>query len=296
MAIQLIINKEWGLATNENPNQGSFIIEELTDLVEEAVLKEFEAISSRGGVLGAMETGYQRGKIQEESMLYEHRKHDGSYPIIGVNTFRSPAAGEAPPKLELIRSSEAEKQSQLKRLRAFQEKNSSLAKAMLERLRQAVINDENVFDVLMDAVRDLPGTVLLLVGDGSARAALELHARDAGVADRVVFAGAEPHAREALCAMDILASPSEQETFGLAILEGLAAGLPVLYTTCPPMENVEVVNAHRVPADAAHFREAIARELSTLDRYPVPNVVTTHDIKRSAETISELYAATGEGR
>jgi len=152
------------------------------------------------------------------------------------------------------------------------------------------------FDVLIDAVRDLPGTVLLLVGDGSARAALELHARDAGVADRVVFAGAEPHAREALCAMDILASPSEQETFGLAILEGLAAGLPVLYTTCPPMENVEVVNAHRVPADAAHFREAIARELSTLDRYPVPNVVTTHDIKRSAETISELYAATGEGR
>jgi len=153
MAIQLIINKEWGLATNENPNQGSFIIEELTDLVEEAVLKEFEAISSRGGVLGAMETGYQRGKIQEESMLYEHRKHDGSYPIIGVNTFRSPAAGEAPPKLELIRSSEAEKQSQLKRLRAFQEKNSPLSKAMLERLRQAVINDQNVFEVLMDAVR-----------------------------------------------------------------------------------------------------------------------------------------------
>ncbi len=153
MAIQLIINKEWGLATNENPNQGSFIIEELTDLVEEAVLKEFEAISSRGGVLGAMETGYQRGKIQEESMLYEHRKHDGSYPIIGVNTFRSPGAGQAPPKIELIRSSEAEKQSQLKRLRAFQGENSSLSKAMLERLRQAVINNENVFAVLMDAVR-----------------------------------------------------------------------------------------------------------------------------------------------
>ena len=92
MAIQLIINREWGLAKNENPNQGSFIIEELTDLVEEAVLKEFEAISERGGVLGAMETGYQRGKIQEESLYYEHQKHDGSYPIIGVNTFRNPHA------------------------------------------------------------------------------------------------------------------------------------------------------------------------------------------------------------
>ena len=153
MAIQLIINKEWGLAKNENPNQGSFIIEELTDLVEEAVLKEFEAISSRGGVLGAMETGYQRGKIQEESMYYEHMKHDGSYPIIGVNTFRNAQADSAPQKVELIRSSEDEKQSQLKRLRAFHEKNSSHSKAMLERLRQAVIANENVFAVLMDAVR-----------------------------------------------------------------------------------------------------------------------------------------------
>ena len=96
MAIQLIINREWGLAKNENPNQGAFIIDELTDLVEEAVLKEFEAISERGGVLGAMETGYQRGKIQEESMLYEHRKHDGSYPIVGVNTFRNPHGDPVP--------------------------------------------------------------------------------------------------------------------------------------------------------------------------------------------------------
>jgi methylmalonyl-CoA mutase len=153
MAIQLIINKEWGLAKNENPNQGSFIIEALTDLVEEAVLKEFEAISARGGVLGAMETGYQRGKIQEESMVYEHRKHDGSYPIIGVNTFRNPHADPVAQKIELIRSSDEEKQSQLKRLRAFQEKNSSLSRAMLERLRQAVIRDQNVFEELMDAVR-----------------------------------------------------------------------------------------------------------------------------------------------
>jgi isobutyryl-CoA mutase len=153
MAIQLIINKEWGLAKNENANQGAFILDELTDLVEEAVLKEFEAISSRGGVLGAMETGYQRGKIQEESLYYEHKKHDGSYPIIGVNTFRNPHGDPVPQKLELIRSTEEEKQSQLKRLREFQKKHANEAPAMLERLRQAVIRDENVFAVLMDAVR-----------------------------------------------------------------------------------------------------------------------------------------------
>src|SRR3989475_12878326 len=105
MAIQLVINKEWGLRKDENRNQGSFIVEELNDLAEEAVLKEFEAIAERGGVLGAMETGYQRGKIQEESMVYEHRKHDGSYPIVGVNTFRNPRANPVPHRLELIRSS-----------------------------------------------------------------------------------------------------------------------------------------------------------------------------------------------
>ena len=153
MAIQMILNQEWGLAKNENPNQGSFIIEELTDLVEEAVLKEFEAISSRGGVLGAMETGYQRSKIQEESLYYEHKKHDGSYPIIGVNTFRNPRGDPVPQKLELIRSSEQEKQSQLKRLREFQQRNAQEAPAMLERLRFAVVRNENVFAVLMDAVR-----------------------------------------------------------------------------------------------------------------------------------------------
>ncbi|HZQ74309.1 MAG TPA: fused isobutyryl-CoA mutase/GTPase IcmF [Burkholderiales bacterium] len=153
MAIQLIINREWGVAKNENPNQGSFLMEALTDLVEEAVLKEFEALSSRGGVLGAMETGYQRSKIQEESLYYEHRKHDGSYPIIGVNTFRNPHGEPIPEKLELIRSTEQEKRSQLERLRAFQKTNEKQAPAMLERLRQAVIRDENVFEVLMDAVR-----------------------------------------------------------------------------------------------------------------------------------------------
>jgi methylmalonyl-CoA mutase len=157
MAIQLIINKEWGLAKNENPNQGSFVIDALTDLVEEAVLKEFEAISSRGGVLGAMETGYQRGKIQEESLTYEHKKHDGSYEIVGVNTFRNRAVDKAgdptPQKLELIRSTQEEKQSQLKRLREFQKRNSSKAPQLLQRLGEAVIKDENVFAVLMDAVR-----------------------------------------------------------------------------------------------------------------------------------------------
>jgi methylmalonyl-CoA mutase len=153
MAIQLIINREWGLAKNENPNQGAFIIDELTELLEEAVLLEFEKIADRGGVLGAMETGYQRSKIQEESMHYEMLKHTGEYPIIGVNTFRNPNADAAPDQIELARSTEDEKQSQLKRLQAFHATHAEQAPAMLERLRQAVIANHNVFEVLMDAVR-----------------------------------------------------------------------------------------------------------------------------------------------
>ncbi|MBZ0251107.1 MAG: cobalamin-dependent protein [Burkholderiales bacterium] len=153
MAIQLVINREWGLARNENPNQGSFIIEELTELVEEAVLKEFEAISERGGVLGAMELGYQRGKIQEESLHYEHQKHTGEYPIIGVNTFRNPHGDPTPQKLELARSTEEEKKSQLDRLHDFHRRHAKEAPAALARLKQAVIANENVFAVLMDAVR-----------------------------------------------------------------------------------------------------------------------------------------------
>ena len=153
IAIQLIINREWGLAKNENPNQGAFIIEELTDLVEEAVLKEFDAISSRGGVLGAMETGYQRSRIQEESLLYESRKHDGSYPIIGVNTFRNPKEDDISGIVELARSTEEEKQSQLKRLANFHGRHAEIAPQCLDRLRQAVIHNENTFAVLMDAVR-----------------------------------------------------------------------------------------------------------------------------------------------
>ncbi|MFM0217764.1 fused isobutyryl-CoA mutase/GTPase IcmF [Paraburkholderia caledonica] len=153
VAIQLIINREWGLAKNQNPNQGSFVIDELTDLVEEAVLAEFDRLTERGGVLGAMETGYQRGRIQDESMLYEHRKHDGSYPIVGVNTFVSAKPHEAPTPIALARSTEEEKQSQLKRLRDFRARHRDAAPAALERLQRAVIDDENVFAVLMDVVR-----------------------------------------------------------------------------------------------------------------------------------------------
>ncbi len=154
LAIQMIINKEWGLAMNENPTQGAFITDELTDLVEKAVLAEFDAINERGGVLGAMETGYQRGRIQDESMLYEHKKHDGSLPIIGVNTFRKPEVeGAEPPTVELARATEAEKESQLSRVRGFQAAHTTEAAEALERLRQAAINDDNVFAVLMDAAR-----------------------------------------------------------------------------------------------------------------------------------------------
>ncbi|MBP6775775.1 MAG: methylmalonyl-CoA mutase family protein [Piscinibacter sp.] len=153
MAIQMIINREWGLAKNENPNQGAFVIDELTELVEEAVLAEFEKISERGGVLGAMETGYQRGKIQEESMHYEMQKHTGEYPIVGVNTFRNPHGDPTPTTLELARSTEEEKQSQLARLADFQQRHAAESPAMLARLQQAVIANANVFAVLMDAVR-----------------------------------------------------------------------------------------------------------------------------------------------
>ncbi|MBB3291394.1 methylmalonyl-CoA mutase [Mitsuaria sp. BK045] len=153
MAIQLIINREWGLARNENPSQGAFIIDELTELVEEAVLTEFERIAERGGVLGAMETGYQRSKIQEESLHYEMLKHTGEYPIIGVNTFRNPHGDPVPEHIELARSTEDEKQSQLTRLGEFHARHAAESPAMLKRLQQAVIDNGNVFEVLMDAVR-----------------------------------------------------------------------------------------------------------------------------------------------
>ncbi len=154
LAIQMIIDKEWGLSDNENPLQGSFVIDELTDLVEEAVLAEFDRIADRGGVLGAMETGYQRGKIQDESMLYEHRKHDGSLPIVGVNTFLDPHRGEQPPSsIELARATDEEKESQLTRLHDFQQRHRNDAEAALAQLREAATTEGNVFAALMEAVK-----------------------------------------------------------------------------------------------------------------------------------------------
>jgi methylmalonyl-CoA mutase len=152
LAIQLVINREWGLAMNENPLQGSYAIDELTDLVEQAVLDELDRINERGGVLGAMETGYQRGRIQDESMLYEQRKHDGTLPIVGVNTFRNPAE-EAHHEVELARATESEKQSQLSRVREFRAAHASESEAALARLKQAAVAGDNVFAVLMDAAR-----------------------------------------------------------------------------------------------------------------------------------------------
>src|SRR5690606_6731764 len=153
MAIQMIINKEWGLSKNENPLQGSFIIDELTDLVEEAVLTEFERISERGGVLGAMETGYQRGRIQDESITYERLKHNGELPIVGVNTFRNPSGEAEQAEVELARATEEEKRSQLRRLEDFQSRHHAEAQVALKRLREAATRGENVFAVLMDAAR-----------------------------------------------------------------------------------------------------------------------------------------------
>jgi methylmalonyl-CoA mutase len=153
LAIQMVINHEWGLAYNENPNQGSFVIEELTELVEEAVLQEFERLAERGGVLGAMETGYQRAKIQDESLHYEHLKHDGSLPIVGVNTFLDETRAVDDSVIELSRAKEQEKSSQLSRLRSFHARHAADSPAMLERLKRAVIEGENVFAVLMEAVR-----------------------------------------------------------------------------------------------------------------------------------------------
>lgn len=156
MAIQLIINKEFGMAKNENPMQGSFFFEELTDLVEEAVLDEFMRLAERGGVLGAMETQYQRGKIQDESMLYEHLKHSGELPVVGVNTFinqKTLEAGYEPPKIELARASYDEKTLQLDRVTEYQKKHAPEAKAALKALKDAALAGENIFGALMQAAR-----------------------------------------------------------------------------------------------------------------------------------------------
>lgn len=156
MAIQLIINKEFGMAKNENPMQGSYFFEELTDLVEEAVLDEFLRLAERGGVLGAMETQYQRGKIQDESMLYEHLKHSGELPIVGVNTYINPKtleAGYEPPKIELARASYEEKDLQLNRVRDYQKTHSKASEEALKALKDAALGGQNVFQALMKAAR-----------------------------------------------------------------------------------------------------------------------------------------------
>ena len=153
MAIQLIINKELGLAKNENPLQGAFIIEALTDLVEEAVLCEFDRLTERGGVLGAMENMYQRAKIQEESLYYETLKHDKTYPIVGVNTFLSDEGSPTVIPQEVIRATEAEKQQQIATLSAFQERNRDRSAQALSELQRAATQNENVFAVLMETVK-----------------------------------------------------------------------------------------------------------------------------------------------
>ncbi|MCW5906477.1 MAG: methylmalonyl-CoA mutase family protein [Chitinophagales bacterium] len=153
MAIQLIINRELGTAKNENPNQGSFLIEELTDLVEEAVLTEFKRITDRGGVLGAMERMYQRNKIQEESLHYEHLKHTGEYPIVGVNTFLSKNGSPTIIPQEVIRSTTDEKEFQINALNAFKKRHKDKSAEALKRLQQAAINNENLFAELMETVK-----------------------------------------------------------------------------------------------------------------------------------------------
>jgi len=155
LAIQLIVNREWGLAKNENPLQGAFIVDELTDLVEEAVLIEFERITERGGVLGAMETGYQRGRIQEESMYYEYLKHTGKHPIVGVNTFEDPNAdyAEMANHLELARATDDQKDAQLDRLAAFKEAHAEDMDPALAALKETALNGGNIFEQLMETVQ-----------------------------------------------------------------------------------------------------------------------------------------------
>jgi methylmalonyl-CoA mutase len=153
LAIQLIINKELGLARNENPLQGSFIIEELTDLVEEAVLMEFNRLTDRGGVLGAMETMYQRNKIQEESLYYESLKHNGKLPIIGVNTFLSSNGLSSQVAQEVSRSTTEEKEYQIQSLRAFQKRNAGAAETALQKLKGAAVNNRNTFVELMEVCK-----------------------------------------------------------------------------------------------------------------------------------------------
>ncbi|HLR32373.1 MAG TPA: methylmalonyl-CoA mutase family protein, partial [Fodinibius sp.] len=155
LAIQLIINKEMGTAKNENINQGSYFIEEMTDLVEEAILTEFDRITERGGVLGAMENMYQRGKIQDESLYYESKKHSGELPIIGVNTFQHEESEfpEEEKEVDLIRSTGKEKEQQIENLKAFWTRNEDESAAAIERLKEVARNEGNLFEELMETVK-----------------------------------------------------------------------------------------------------------------------------------------------
>jgi isobutyryl-CoA mutase len=153
MAIQLIINHELGLAKNENPLQGAFIIEELTDLVEQAVLNEFKSISERGGVLGAMERMYQRSKVQEESMYYEMKKHTGELPIMGVNTFLDPKGSPTVVPAEVIRSTTEEKEFQIAQRNAFHARNAENSSVMLKYLQKTSIENGNIFEALMEVAK-----------------------------------------------------------------------------------------------------------------------------------------------
>src|ERR1051325_63437 len=153
MAIQLIINRELGSAKTENFIQGSFLIEELTDIVEEAVLVEFDRITERGGVLGAMERMYQRNKIQEESLYYEHMKHTGELPLIGVNTFLNKKGSPTILPNEVIRSTKEEKEQQIQNLHAFWKRNETKSEEALKRLKDAAMNNHNLFAELMETVK-----------------------------------------------------------------------------------------------------------------------------------------------
>ncbi|MFN5932547.1 MAG: methylmalonyl-CoA mutase family protein, partial [Sphingobacteriales bacterium] len=153
MAIQLIINKELGTAKNENPNQGSFLIEELTDLVEEAVMAEFDRLTERGGVLGAMERMYQRNKIQEESLYYETLKHTGEFPVVGVNTFLNQEGSKTIIPAEVIRSTKEEKDLQIRNLKAFKVRNADRSQKALENLQQVAVENGNIFETLMETVK-----------------------------------------------------------------------------------------------------------------------------------------------
>jgi len=153
MAIQLIINHELGMTKNENPLQGSFIIEELTALVEEAVLLEFDRITERGGVLGAMETMYQRSKIQEESLYYETLKHNGDHPLVGVNMFLSKEGSPTVLPREVIRANTEEKETQITRLEEMQEANTDKSASALKRLQSAAVQNDNIFESLMETTK-----------------------------------------------------------------------------------------------------------------------------------------------